>query len=73
MQVRLKNINKMDPQKICEKIVEKAPWMLEYVPEQFKTQEMCDKALEETPYYMLGHVPDQFKTQEMCDEVIRSI
>ena len=46
--------------------------MLEDVPDQFKTQQMCDKAVKKDPR-LLKYVPEQFITQEMYDEVIRSI
>ena len=44
--------------------------MLEYVPDQYKTQEMCDKVVKENPW-MLEHVPDQFVTQKMCNEAVK--
>ena len=39
------------------------------VPDRFKTQEMCIKALEVDPW-QLKNVPDHFKTQEMCDKAV---
>ena len=39
------------------------------VPDHFKTQEMCDKAVTGNPY-MLGHIPDHFKTQAMCTKAV---
>ena len=38
---------------------------LAYVPDHFKTQGMCIKAVEVDPCTQTL-VPDQFKTQEMC-------
>ena len=32
----------IDPQKMWERKVKEDPWMLKYVPDQFKTQEMCE-------------------------------
>ena len=32
-----------------EKVVEKVSWVLEIVPDQYKTQEMCIMAAEESP------------------------
>ena len=40
------------------------------VPDCFKTQRMCIKAVEEDPS-SLRHVPDHLKTQEMSNEVVR--
>ena len=38
---------------------------MEVAPDQYKTQEMCIKVVEESPY-TLARVSDRFKTQEMC-------
>ena len=35
----------------------------------FKTQDMCEKAVEKFPY-QLENVPDHFKTQSMCEKAI---
>ena len=56
---------------MCNEAVEKRPWMLEYVPDQYKTQKMCNKAVQSEPW-MLEHVPDQYKTQKMCNEAVKS-
>ena len=34
-----------------------------YVPDRFKTQEMCNKAMSIEPYFLVC-VPDRFKTQK---------
>ena len=44
--------------------------VLFFTPDHFKTQGMCNEAVEKNPH-MLGHVPDQYKTQEMCDKAVR--
>ena len=41
-----------------------------YVHNQFKTQEMWNKAVQRLSW-MLERVPDQYKTQEMCNEVLQ--
>ena len=41
-----------------------------YVPDQYKTQEMCNEAVHMKPY-SLEFVPDHLKTQEMCNEAVR--
>ena len=46
------------------------PNVFHRIPERFKTQEMCIKAVEVDPW-QLYHVPDQYKTQEMCDKAVR--
>ena len=38
--------------------------MLEYVPNHFRTQEMCEMAVEEN-IWLLKYVPDSFKKQKM--------
>ena len=43
--------------------------MLEDVPDHFKTQKMCVKAVEKKSF-TLGYVPDYFKTQEMCNDAV---
>ena len=52
-------------EKTQEMRVKANPYNFECIPDRFKTQEMCDKAIDEYPYN-LGYVPDCFKTQEMC-------
>ena len=42
---------------------------LKYVPDQYKTQEMCERAIKDDPW-ALEFVPDHFKTQEMCDKAV---
>ena len=40
------------------------PQLLSCVPDEFKTQEMCNQAAAENPE-MLEYVPEKFKTQEI--------
>ena len=44
--------------------------MLEHVPDQFKTKEMCEKAMGER-CWVLRFVPDHFVTQEMCNRAMQ--
>ena len=30
---------------MCKHVVKKLPYLLRYVPDQYKTQQMCDKAI----------------------------
>ena len=46
-----------------KKAVQKDPRMLEYVPDNFKMQEMCNEALRRGPWH-LRHVLDWFMTQQ---------
>ena len=46
------------------------PWALRFMPDQFKTQEMCIKALE-VSVWQLKDISDYFKMQDMCDDVVR--
>ena len=39
------------------------PWLLQYIPDQFKTREICDNAVNHSPY-MLEDVPDWLVTQQ---------
>ena len=38
-----------------------------FIPDCFKTQDMCDKAVDEFPWCFRS-VPDKFKTQKMCEK-----
>ena len=46
--------------------------MVEHVPDQYKTQEMCNEAVQRIPG-VLRLVPDQYKTEEMCNEAVQRI
>ena len=52
------------------KEVHKKPRFLAFVPYIFKTQDICDKALEVDPW-SFEHVPDHFKTQGMCEKAVK--
>ena len=45
------------------------PSSLRHIPDKFKTQEICEKALEQDSW-QLENVPDYFKTQDMCIEAV---
>ena len=55
---------------MCERAAEDHPNTLEFVPDHLKSQEMCNKAVEEEDQCQLCNVPDHFKTQEMCDAAV---
>ena len=48
---------------MCEKAVKECSYMLEDVPDHFKTQKMCDAVVMED-LLLLRYVPDQFVTQQ---------
>lgn len=53
---------------MCDKVFTEDTWMFEWIPDHFKTQEMCDKAVAEDDIIEIFNcIPDEFKTQEMCD------
>ena len=43
--------------------------MLNFVPDQYKTQEMYNKAVEGGPG-MLEFIADHFTTQDMCEKAV---
>ena len=46
------------------------PAALFVIPDHFKTQEMCIKAVEVDPWE-LGNIPDTFKAQKICNKAVR--
>ena len=51
---------------MCIKALGVDPWQLKYVPDHFKTQEMCDKAVSDY-HFSLRLVLDWFVTQQQID------
>ena len=43
--------------------------VMKYVPDHFKTEEMCNRAVYDCPW-MLGEVSDHLKTREICNEAV---
>ena len=41
-----------------------------YVPDNLKTREMCEKAVEKG-LWSLKDVPDNLKTREMCEKAVK--
>ena len=56
-------------QEMCNEAVQSDLWVLEHVPDQYKTLKMCNEVVEKN-LWMLEHVPYQYKTQEMCNEAV---
>ena len=42
---------------MCERAIEKDPWLLKFVSDHLKAQRMCENALEKDPW-VLKFVPD---------------
>ena len=40
-------LDHVNPKKLCKHAVKKLLYLLRYVPDQYKTQQMCDKAITE--------------------------
>ena len=55
---------------MCNDAVRNNPAVFFLVPDHFKTQDMCIKALE-ADLWSLYDVPDHLKTQSMCDDAIK--
>ena len=58
-------------QKMCDKVVNICPFILDSVPDRYMTQELRDKDVSEDPF-MLKCCHDKYKIQEMCDKAIDS-
>ena len=52
-----------------KKPLKNEPDALRFVPDQYKAQWMCERAVENEPYN-LKFVPDHLKTQKLCDDVV---
>ena len=64
----LGSLNKVDISQYVKDLLN--IWFLRFVPDQFKTQEICNRAVQSDPW-VLRYVPDQFKTQEMCNRAMQ--
>ena len=53
------------------KAVDTCPFALDSVPDQYKTQEMCDRVVSKKSF-MLKYCLDRYKIQEMCDKDVDS-
>ena len=42
-----------------------------YVPDQFKTREMCEKAVKQYGFLMIENVSDKFKNKEMYKQFVK--
>ena len=55
--------------KECGKTVDTYPCKIKFVPEYYKTQVMCNKAVSRC-FFVFDSIPDWYKTQKMCDRVV---
>ena len=55
---------------MCNKAVDNYPHALEFVPECYKTQEMCYNKTVDTYPFTIKFIPECFMTQEMCDKAV---
>lgn len=53
---------------MCKREVEKYLWLLQYVLDQYDTQEMCEKAFLVDPV-ALTYVPDWLATAKMLEDL----
>ena len=54
---------------MCNQAVDNCAHTLEFVPERYKTQEICDKVVNTYPS-TIKFVPECYKTQELCDKAV---
>ena len=54
---------------MCDKAIDTCPFILDFVPDWYKTQEMYDKAVDTCPF-IFDSVPEWYKSQEMCDKAV---
>ena len=54
---------------MCDKVVNTHFSTIQFVPECYKTQEICHKAFSKG-FHSFFYIPERYKTQEMCDRII---
>lgn len=53
---------------MCKRVIEENRGMSELVPDEYKTQDMGVRDVEDDPY-MLEFVPRMYKIEEMCKQL----
>ena len=48
------------------------PLIFKYIPDEFKTKEMCENAVKNSYNMCLQYVPDELKTKEMCENAVKN-
>ena len=56
---------------LCDKSVNTCPFIIDSVPDLYKSQEMCDKVLSRDPF-TLKYCSDKFKNQEIYDIAVNA-
>ena len=56
---------------MCKHAVEKLPFVIKYIPAQYKIQQMWDKAILENGG-TLKSLPGCYKNQQMCDIAVNN-
>ena len=54
---------------MCDKEVNRCFFVFHSIPDQYKTQEMCNTVIPEDPSLII-YCPDKYETQRMCDEAV---
>ena len=50
----------------CDTVVSEDPSLISYCSDKYMTQEMCDRAVSEDPFF----IPDKCITQKICDKAV---
>ena len=53
-------------------VVTKLPYLMKYIPDQYKTQQMCDKTILEKSGTDSCSVHDCYQNQEMCNKAVNN-
>ena len=56
---------------MCKHAVKKLPFIIKYVPDRHKTQQMRDKAVHNYAH-VLKLIPNCYKTQKMCGKAVNT-
>ena len=66
-------LNAFISQKLCDKVLDKVVniyfFLFYSLPDLYKTQEMCDRAVSEDPF-LIVYCPNKYITQKVCDESV---
>ena len=57
-------LDNLNTEKMCKHAVKIWPYLLKNIPDQYKTQQMCNKAILDC--WTIKSVPDCYKNQEIC-------
>ena len=52
-----------------EKAAQRCFFVINFIPNQYKSQEICDRVVSEDPFFVV-YCPDKYKTQRMYDEAV---